>query len=61
VEVILRRPLPQPQDGRQYVLVEGYWIQKGPLELPKEDSNDYILTTSVRANLRDLARIVSAG
>lgn len=61
VELLLKRPLPQPQDGRQYVLVEGYWIPKGPLELPVEDSNDYILTASVRANLRDLARIVSAG
>lgn len=61
VESLLKRPLPQPQDGRLYVLVEGYWIPKGPLELPAEDSNEYILTASVRANLHDLARIVSAG
>ena len=61
IEILLRRPLPQPQDGNEYVLVEGYWIPKGPAELPVQDSNDYILTASVRANLRDLARIVSAG
>ena len=36
-----------------------YWVAKGPMEphMPK----DYILTPSVRANLRDLVRVVAAG
>lgn len=61
VDALLQRPLAEPQDGSQYVLVEGYWIARGREPIPADQSSDYILTESVRANLRDLARVVSAG
>jgi len=61
MDVLLQRPLTEPQDGSQYVLVEGYWIARGTEPSPADQSSDYILTESVRANLRDLARVVSAG
>ena len=61
VDIVLQRPLSEPKDGSQYVLVEGYWIARGTEAIPAELPSDYILTESVRANLRDLARVVSAG
>lgn len=61
VDTILQRPLSEPKDGSQYVLVEGYWIARGTETVPADLPSDYILTESVRANLRDLARVVSAG
>lgn len=61
MDTVLRRPLSQPTDGSQYVLVEGYWIARGTEPVPTDPPSDYILTESVRANLRDLARVVSAG
>jgi len=61
VDTLLQRPLSQPKDGSQYVLVEGYWIVRGTEPIPADYSSEYILTESVRANLRDLARVVSAG
>ena len=61
VDTILQRPLSEPKDGSQYVLVEGYWIARGTEPIPADLPSDYILTESVRANLRDLARVVSAG
>jgi len=61
VDALLQRPLTEPQDGLQYVLVEGYWIARGTEPISADQSWDYILTESVRANLRDLARVVSAG
>lgn len=39
--------------------IEGYWVSKGTLE-PKTPDN-YILTQSVRKNLKDLVRVVSIG
>ncbi|KAL4649045.1 midasin isoform X1 [Arapaima gigas] len=54
----LKQPIPVPT-GRQCVEVEGYWVSKGDME-PAEDQS-YILTPSVKLNLLDLARAVSAG
>ena len=55
-------PLPEPprnSTGPCFVSVEGYWVPKGPLE-ELDMSNSYILTDTVRYNLKDLARVVSA-
>lgn len=45
--------------GQNYLLFEGHWIPQGKLEIniPEE----YILTPTVRKNLRDIARIISLG
>ncbi|XP_077869169.1 midasin [Saccoglossus kowalevskii] len=58
IKSVLKQPLPPPTDGH-YLKIEAYWVSMGDKEpvTPK----DYILTSSVRANLRDLVRIVSAG
>lgn len=45
--------------GGQSLNFEGYWIFVGDHEPHVPD--DYILTPSVRANLKDLARVVAAG
>ena len=50
-------PIPPPKDGG-HVFVEGFWISVGS-EAPFTPEN-YILTTSVTRNLRNLARVVSA-
>lgn len=39
--------------------MEGYWIPCGDLE--KKVPEKYILTSSIRRNLKDISRIVSAG
>nr|VZI14611.1 unnamed protein product [Spirometra erinaceieuropaei] len=69
---LFSRPLPSPvskspvtAEAEEFVCVEGYWIPKGPLAARAVAVNcvadgDYILTTSVRANLKDLARVVAA-
>lgn len=54
---VLSRPMPEP--GGKHVQIEGYWIPLGPCEVNMPDK--YILTPSVRANLKDLARIVAIG
>jgi midasin len=54
---ILSQQIPKP-DGEQ-VNFEGYWIEKGEKEV--QECNEYILTESVRKNLKDLARIISIG
>lgn len=41
------------------IQVEGYWIPKGDLD-PNEPKN-YIITDSVKCNLKDLVRVVSLG
>ncbi|XP_053396218.1 midasin-like isoform X2 [Mercenaria mercenaria] len=58
IKSVLKQPLPMPPCGRS-LNFEGYWISVGDLEPHIPD--DYILTQSVRANLKDLARVVSAG
>ena len=52
------QPIPEPKGGR-LIQVEGYWISLGDKE-PTIDET-YILTSSVKLNLRDIARVVSAG
>ncbi|KAK9531216.1 hypothetical protein VZT92_010656 [Zoarces viviparus] len=54
----LKHPIPAPSD-RPCVDVEGYWVSQGEMEPALDPS--YILTASVKLNLRDLARVVSAG
>ncbi|KAH8345472.1 hypothetical protein KR084_002113 [Drosophila pseudotakahashii] len=57
VKAILSKQLPQL--GENYLDFEGYWIQPGNLE--PQPCTHYILTESVRKNLKDLARIISIG
>lgn len=52
------QPIPEPKGGR-LIQVEGYWIPVGDKE-PTIDET-YILTSSVKLNLRDIVRVVSAG
>ncbi|XP_030636974.1 midasin [Chanos chanos] len=54
----LRQSIPEP-NNRRCVQIEDYWVTRGDME-PALDPN-YILTPSVKLNLRDLARVVSAG
>ncbi|KAK2856665.1 hypothetical protein Q5P01_005400 [Channa striata] len=54
----LKQPIPAPL-GQRCVEVEGYWVCQGDMEPTLDPS--YILTPSVKLNLRDLARVVSAG
>ena len=53
----LKAPLLQPSDARR-TQVEGYWLPIGGQT--QNMSEKYILTPSVRDNLRNLARIISA-
>ncbi|XP_050076078.1 midasin [Anopheles maculipalpis] len=53
-------PIPRPKVNSEKQLdFEGYWIEQGPREV--QECASYILTDSVRNNLRDLARIISIG
>ncbi|KAM4713456.1 midasin isoform 2-T2 [Anableps anableps] len=54
----LKQPIPAPP-GRTCVEIEGYWVPQGELEPALDPS--YILTGSVKLNLQDLSRVVSAG
>lgn len=54
----LVQSIPAPP-GRPSVHIEGYWVSQGEMEPALDPS--YILTTSVKLNLCDLARVVSAG
>lgn len=58
VKAVLGQPIPEPK-SESCLQFEGYWIPKGLLEpmIPE----DYILTPSVRRNLKDIARVVSIG
>ncbi|CAG5129144.1 unnamed protein product, partial [Candidula unifasciata] len=59
-KAVLGQKLPKPEgpDG-MYIQAADYWISRGTLE-PVVPA-DYILTPSVKLNLKDLARVVSAG
>ncbi|PIK42632.1 hypothetical protein BSL78_20512 [Apostichopus japonicus] len=57
VKGILGQPIPPPLNG-DFTKVEGYWIAQGQKEPCKPKG--YILTQSVKGNLKMLARIVSA-
>lgn len=54
-----RIPKPKCNPDEQYTYIEGYWILEGSLT-PEVPSN-YILTDSIRKNLKDLVRAVSIG
>ncbi|XP_037888619.1 midasin [Glossina fuscipes] len=56
-KAILKQQIPKPSDS--CLNFEGYWIEKGPKEL--QECSNYILTESVRNNLKDLTRIISIG
>ncbi|XP_069866566.1 midasin isoform X1 [Dipodomys merriami] len=58
VKGLLKQPIPEPKGGR-LIQVEGYWISVGDKE-PTIDET-YVLTSSVKLNLRDIVRVVSAG
>lgn len=60
VKSVLRQPIPKPKlSNEDFCEFEGYWIPLGNLEpvIPEE----YILTESVKRNLKDLVRIVAIG
>ncbi|XP_025407976.1 midasin-like [Sipha flava] len=54
---VINQPIPKPIKTEMFVQFEGYWIQKGSLE--PSTAENYILTNSVKKNLRDLVRAVS--
>ncbi|XP_047429048.1 midasin isoform X2 [Mugil cephalus] len=54
----LKHPIQAPP-GQSCVEMEGYWVSQGEMEPALDPS--YILTASVKLNLHDLARVVSAG
>ncbi|XP_069830840.1 midasin-like isoform X2 [Dendropsophus ebraccatus] len=58
IKSLLKQPFPEPRGGR-FVQIEGYWIPVGDKNPAIDES--YILTSSVKLNLRDLVRVVSAG
>lgn len=58
IKSLLKQGIREPPEGG-CLQFEGYWVSRGR-ETPTTPSH-YILTPSVRANLRDLARVVSAG
>uniref|UniRef100_A0A8C8S1Z5 Midasin n=1 Tax=Pelusios castaneus TaxID=367368 RepID=A0A8C8S1Z5_9SAUR len=58
IKSLLKQPLPAPQGGRA-VQIEGYWISVGEKEPMIDES--YVLTSSVKLNLKDIVRVVSAG
>lgn len=43
----------------KFEMIEGYWIPKG--EEQSSVSSSYILTASVKKNLKDLSRVISIG
>ncbi|KYN19484.1 Midasin [Trachymyrmex cornetzi] len=61
IKEILGIPIPKPKcsPGEDYMYIEGYWVLQGSLT-PETPSN-YILTDSVKRNLKDLVRVVSIG
>ncbi|XP_065113160.1 midasin [Paramisgurnus dabryanus] len=54
----LKQPIPKPKE-RVCIQIEEYWLSQGDMEPVLDPS--YILTPSVKLNLKDLARVVSAG
>ncbi|XP_022815663.1 midasin isoform X2 [Spodoptera litura] len=60
VKSVTNQLIPEPQvQGQNYLLFEGHWIPQGKLEIAIPEG--YILTPTVRKNLRDIARIISLG
>ncbi|KAJ3272914.1 hypothetical protein HDV01_005111 [Terramyces sp. JEL0728] len=54
------KQIPQcPEDNQlnaKYTLVDSFWLEKGPLEIPENLQDQFVLTPSVKANLANLAR-----
>ncbi|KAF2400820.1 midasin [Trichodelitschia bisporula] len=57
IEADLRKLLPKPNDGNEYVQEHHYWIRKG--EFVPEDQPYYIITPFVQRNLDNLIRAAS--
>ncbi|KFP45021.1 Midasin, partial [Chlamydotis macqueenii] len=57
IKSLIKQQIPKPQGG-SFILIEGYWISAGDKE-PTVDET-YVLTPSVKLNLKDIARVVSA-
>ncbi len=55
----LVQPKPMWSGHTESILVEGYWVPKG--DLTAQEPRSYILTDSVKRNLKDLVRVVSLG
>uniref|UniRef100_A0A803VJG9 Midasin n=1 Tax=Ficedula albicollis TaxID=59894 RepID=A0A803VJG9_FICAL len=58
IKSLLKQQIPKPQGG-SFILIEGYWISAGDKEPTVDES--YVLTPSVKLNLKDIVRVVSAG
>ncbi|NXB28427.1 MDN1 protein, partial [Eulacestoma nigropectus] len=58
IKSLLKQQIPKPQGG-SFILIEGYWISAGDREPTVDES--YVLTPSVKLNLKDIVRVVSAG
>lgn len=56
-ESALSCALPRPP-GAHFVCLEGFWLKCGDEDFI--DVDDYVLTDSVKRNLKNLARVVSA-
>ena len=54
---ILCQPLPHPPYTGKWQMFEGFWVELGEKEpfIPQ----DYVLTKSIKANLKDLTRVVA--
>ncbi|XP_075981449.1 midasin [Anticarsia gemmatalis] len=62
IKSVINQIIPKPNvhgTGQNYLLFEGHWIPQGKLSIDIPD--EYILTPTVRKNLRDIARIISLG
>ncbi|KAJ8717968.1 hypothetical protein PYW07_005898 [Mythimna separata] len=60
IKSVTNQLIPKPQVlGQTYLLFEGHWIPQGKLEIAIPEG--YILTPTVKKNLRDIARIISLG
>ena len=60
---VLKQPLPEPRresssSSSSHVLVRDYWLRKGLADCVVDEF--YVITDCVSANLKDLARVVSA-
>ncbi|KAM8810105.1 midasin [Eudromia elegans] len=57
IKSLLKQQIPKPQGG-SFIPIEGYWIAAGDKEPAVDES--YVLTPSVKLNLKDIVRVVSA-
>ena len=57
VNSLLSQSIACPGNPESFCQVEGYWIEKG--DRKAFSPPEYVLTSSVKENLRDLSRVVS--